>query len=370
MNRAFSRGAALAAAVSALALCAGGCAAQPEASAAQPVDVVAKAKPIAVSKLAAEPFRETLELRGTALADKTSTLNSEVGGIVADILVARGDHVKKGQVLVRFDKRSFALGVQQASAAVEAARAQARQVQTELARTKQLVSDGAAPGSAFDQLSAQGDATEAQVRVAEAATARARKALSDTELRAPYDGVVTEIFIERGEMASVMPPKPVVQVADISTLQVQAFAPEDSGQIAVVGAEAEVEVESAGATASGAITYVSSAISNGVRTFETRITIANADEKIKAGSLAKVRIRGPQDDAAILVPMGAVQRDENDAPFAFVAADGAARRKSVRLGPTQGARVLVREGLSAGDLLVVEGAGELADGQPISTSVR
>jgi membrane fusion protein, multidrug efflux system len=351
----------------AMTLLPGGCARETEGSAPS---AATGAKEVVAGKLAGEAFRETIELRGTALADKSSILNSEVGGVVAEILVTRGEHVKKGQVLVRFDRRGFALGVQQAQAGVEAAQAQARLVQTELGRTKQLVSDGAAPGSAFDQLSAQGDATGAQVRVAKAAAARARKALSDTDLRAPYDGVVADIFIERGEMASVMPPKPVIQVVDITRLQVQAFAPEDSGALAIVGAQAEVEVESAGVTASGAITYVSSAISNGVRTFETRITIDNPDERIKAGSLVKVRIAGPSNDAAILVPMGAVLRDKNNAPFVFVAEGGVARRKAVQLGPSKGARVLVRQGLGVGELLIAEGAGDLADGQQIATTVR
>ncbi|MDD5308020.1 MAG: efflux RND transporter periplasmic adaptor subunit [Deltaproteobacteria bacterium] len=334
------------------------------------MQTVQKAKEVQVKTLAGEAFRETIELRGTALADKSSILNSEVGGVVAEILVTRGQHVKKGQVLVRFDRRGFALGVQQAQAGVEAAQAQARLVQTELGRTKQLVSDGAAPGSAFDQLSAQGDATGAQVRVAKAAAARARKALSDADLRAPYDGVITEIFMERGEMATVMPPKPVVQIVDITQLQVQAFAPEDSGGLAVVGAAAEVEVESAGVTARGVVKYVSSAIQNGARTFELRIAIDNPDEKIKAGSLARVRIAGPSNEAAILVPMGAVLRDEKDAPYVYVAEKGVARKKAVRLGVSQGARVLVREGLTAGEQLIAEGAGELSDGQPVATTVR
>jgi len=353
---------------------ASGCAQSAEGSvpppAAQAAQTVQKAKEVQVKTLAAEAFRETLELRGTALADKSSILNSEVGGVVAEILVERGEHVKKGQVLVRFDKRSLSLGVQQAVAAVEAAEAQAKLVQTEVGRTTQLVSDGAAPGSALDQVTAQGDATGAQVRVAKAAAARARKALSDADLKAPYDGVITEIFVERGEMATPMPPKPIVQIVDITRLQVQAFAPEDSGALAVVGAEAEVEVESADVAVNGVITYVSSAISNGVRTFETRITIDNPEEKIKAGSYAKVRIKGSQNDAAILVPMGAVLRDENDAPYAFVAENNVARKKPIRLGPSQGARVLVREGLEAGEKLIAEGASELTDGQPIATTVR
>ena len=340
---------------------------QPEA---QAVQTVQRAKEVVVSKLAAEEYRETLELRGTALADRSSILNSQVGGVVSEILVARGERVTEGQLLVRFDKRSLALGAQQARAGVAAAEAQAKLVQTELTRTTTLVSDGAAPGSALDQLSAQGDATSAQVRMAKAAAGGARHALSIGDIRAPYDGVITEIFIEQGEMATPMPPKPVVQVSDISKLQVQAFAPEDSGQLATVGAEAEVEVESAGVTAKGAVSYVSSAVQPGVRTFEIRIEIDNAEGKIKANSLSRVRILGPSNPAAILVPMGAVLRDENDAPYVFVAENNVARKRPIRLGPSQGARVLVREGLSAGDLLVAEGAGELTDGQPITTTVR
>jgi membrane fusion protein, multidrug efflux system len=361
----------LAMATGLLLACAPGCSRKAEGSAQQPAaQAVSRTKEVKTLPLAGEAFREALDLRGTALADKSSILNSEVGGVVSEILVERGDHVKEGQVLVRFDKQSLSLGVQQALAGVQAAEVQAKQVGTELVRTKTLVADGAAPGAALDQLSAAGDATGAQVRMAKAAAGQARHYLKVGDIRAPYDGVITEIFIERGEMASVMPPKPVVQLADISKLQVQAFAPEDSGQLAVIGAEAEVEVESAGVTAKGAVTYVASAIQPGVRTFEIRIGIDNLDEKIKANALARVRILGPESDAAILVPMGAVLRDESDAPYVFVAENNVARKKPVKLGPSQGARVLVREGLNAGELLVVEGAGELSEGQPIATTVR
>jgi RND family efflux transporter MFP subunit len=329
------------------------------------LEMTRQTREVYIDEIKNEEFRETLELRGTALADKSSALNSEVNGVVSEILVSRGDHVKKGQALVRFEKQSLVLGATQASAAVEAVEAQAKQVVTELKRTKKLVDNGAAPGSAFDKLSSQQEALEAQIRVARAAAGKARKALKDTALRASYDGVVTEIFIERGEMATVVPPKPIIEIVDIKKLQIQAFVPEDSGQLAVMDAEVEVTVKSAGLTTRGAITYVSSKIETGVRSFEIRISIDNSDEKIKADSLARVRVLGPVDPSAILIPIGAVLRDENNEPFVFIAMDSAAHKRKVQLGPTKGARVLVRKGLAAGEHLIVEGAGSLSDEQPI-----
>ena len=101
--------------------------------------------------------------------------------------------------------------------------------------------------------------------------------------------------------------------------------------------------------------------------FEIRTKLDNADGAIKAGSFARVRLVRRAVESAVLVPLRAVKRDEGGRPFVYLfdAAAGQARRRSVVLGETAEDRVVVVDGLAAGEQLIVSGLADLGDGEAV-----
>lgn len=325
----------------------------------------AQAKAVQSLVLRSETYTSRLEASGKTLAAKESYLSCAVPGLIKEILVVRGQQVKKGQVLLRLDQHGFRLGVLQAQASLDSAKAAAGQLATEVTRFQQLLASGATPPATIDDLQAKNKMAQAQVRMAQAALQQAEKALRDAELRAPYNGVISEILKEKGEQAPAMPPTMLMKIIDTSKLEVQAFMPEEAGRYVYPGTRAEVTVESAGAVAQGEVAYVSNAIHPGGRTFEVRIRIDNRNGQIKAGAFARVRLEKEKRDKAILIPIASIGRDEQNHPYVFIAESGIARKVMVTLGSLQGSRALVVSGLSAGKTLITSNMGGLVDGQPV-----
>ena len=323
-------------------------------------------KTVETAAIKTETYTSNLEVTGKTVALREGYLSLSVPGLIKKINVELGDHVKKGQVLLHLDRRGFQLGVQQAQAAVDGANAATDQLATEITRMDQLLAEGAAPSAAKDDLLAKDKGAKAQTRVATAALEQAQKALKDSVLKAPYDGVITMILKEEGEQAPAMPPTMLMKIVDTSQLDVQVFAPESSARFIQVGTEAEVIVDSANMVAKGKVVFVSNEIQQGARTFEVRIRIDNPDDRIKAGAFVRVRLEEETQKNAILVPVSSIERNDKDEPYVFVAENGKARRIPIDLGPPEGARVLVRGGLRAGQKLIISDIVNLEDGQPIT----
>lgn len=233
-----------------------------------------------------------IEVRGTALAARESYLSAPVPGIIDEILVKRGESVKKNHPLVLLDKRGFNLGVQQAQAALDAAAAQEEQLVTEIARVRELLASDAAPVATLEQLLANQKGARASVRMAQAALGQARKAASDAVVRAPYPGVITEILKQKGENAPAMPPTMLVKIVDTSSLEIQTFLPESEAQNVKVGDAARVRIDSAKVDRKGKVIFVSNSISPGTRSFEVRVQLDNPKGVVKAGAFARVTFEG------------------------------------------------------------------------------
>lgn len=334
-----------------------------EAVGAKNADSAEEVRTLAVTP---EAYETAIEVSGKALAAKQSMLSLEVPGIVKQILVERGDRVKKGQALLRLDRAGFLLGIRQAEAALVGANAATAQLETEIARIKRLLAEGAAPSASLDDLNAKYKGASAQAQMARVSLQQARKALRDSELRAPYNGVITDVLIEKGEQSTSMPPTILMSIVDASSLEVQVFVPEEEAPFVHVGNQAKVTVDSVGLVTSGKVVFVSDAISPGARTFEVRVRIDNTDGKIKAGAFARVRMEQDKQDNAVLLLVSYVKRDEKDRPYVFVADNGRAKKKMLVLGPMDGARVLVKSGLERGELLIVSDTAGLADGRPVT----
>ncbi len=316
-------------------------------------------------KLVNQPFTSKIEATGTALPVRESVLSSEVPGKIVKILVTEGEQVKKGQVLMRFNPKGFHLGVERAKASVYAAQTQLDQVALELNRITGLVSAEAAPKATLDQLKAQHDGARAQLQMANVMLKQARKGLADSELRAPYNSVVSEILREEGEFCPSMPQTMLLEVVDTSSLEVQTFLPEEVAADISLGQVADVEVKSGGLKTTGKVIFVSNRLQSDTQTFEIRVRIDNPEGRIKGGAFTRISLVRRSITDAILVPLNAVGRNDNGKPFVFLAKGQKALKVPVKLGESQAGKVIVIDGLQNGQMLITSQLAGLKNGVPV-----
>ena len=325
----------------------------------------AEARSVEAVTVTSGPFTRTISAVGTAYPVKESRMAASVGGTVTSVYVKEGDHVKKGDALIGIDNRSFRLGVEQAQAQVKAAGVQADLMRIEFDRVEQLKGSNAVSQSNYDQMKARYEAATAQMEMAKVGLKQAKKALNDTTLRAPYDGIIAGLLIEKGEFASSMPPAPLVYMIDNSSLEIKTFVPEDNARDITVGQKAEVAIESAGVTVEGSVVFVSDRIQEATRTFEVYVRIENPGAKIKAGAYAKVTILAATTDNATVLPTRSIVRDSSGKPFVFTANNGKVKRMFLRITESAGQRTVV-EGLEAGSVIITTDLDDLNEGESVT----
>ena len=171
-------------------------------------------------------------------------VSSLVAGRIAEIRVAEGDLVKKDQVLAKIDDRPYRDQLQQAEAAAQQAHAQLENAKLALEREETLLGRGIAARKEVEDARTQQKVSEAAVRQAEAASALARLQLARTEVASPLDGTVVKRLMSAGEAVDGTAAQPIVQVANLSSVELFASVPANfmvrihSGQKLQVASEA------------------------------------------------------------------------------------------------------------------------------------
>ena len=261
-------------------------AAQPAAPNPAPAVAPPVADPPAVSAGSASPF-----LSGTTEAHRKSTLTPKVSSAVTRVHVREGDVVKQNQPLVTLDTRDFVLRSQQAEAARDGAKVQLDAAKLDWDRIKSLLAEKAVPQSQFDMIDARYKGAKAGLAAAQTAVAMAQKALHDSVVRAPFDGLVVKRFVNEGEYASVMPATQLVSIEEIDPVDLRIQVPSTDLAQVVVGAPVHVRLPATGQELELRLTRVVSSSDPHTRTFSAIVEIPNPDHSLRSGLYAEVTLR-------------------------------------------------------------------------------
>ncbi len=299
-------------------------------------------------------FTELIRLTGTVRANRDVVVSATEAGLVSEILVDQGSPVRAGQAVARLDDA-------QLRAQVEEARARADLARETWERRRRLFEEDRV-GSELQYLEARYAAEQSAASL----TALAAR-LDATVVRAPFGGVLDSRNVELGSM--IMPGTPVARVVDLDPVRIRGGVPERFALDVRPGSMAAVTFQVLeGETFEGAIAYVGSAVDPQDRTFPVELVLANPGGLIKPEMVASIEIVRETRSHVVVVPREALLRTE-DGYVAYVVEGtgdvGTARARAVRLGPGQRNRVVVEEGLAAGDRLVVIGQQLVADGDRV-----
>ncbi len=293
---------------------------------------------------------ETL-LDGVVEAVNQATLSAQTAGRVAEILVDVNDAVKQDTLLCRLRATEQVAGLGQAQAALQAAAARDAQASAQFDRIRDMYERKVVARSTYDEAVAARDAAAANRAATRAALESAREGVAYTEVRAPFDGVITARHVQTGE--AVAPGTPLLDVSALGALRVVAEIPQSMADPVRSLRQARVYV--GGATiASTAVTMFPSADPRS-GTFRVRVDVPASGTALAPGMHAKVGFLTGEASRTLVPRSAVVERSELRAVY-VVLPDGRVVLRQVRLGRPLGDDIEVIAGLARGERIAVDPA--------------
>lgn len=369
------------------------------------------------------PRRRTLvvtEVDGVieSIAVSKRRVEVEAGGrrVSREMRLGMGEAVKTGDVLAQLVKRDFelAMAVAQARlvkaradlAAIEAwkrpeevrgleavvrqgaarleetrkevervtkmrAKSAGTQSEVDRARAAFLIAKAVHAAAAAKLALAKAGPREADLAVARASIASAlaevevqKERLAKTTIKAPYDGVITDVFVDVGDRVTAQPRIEVLELMDLSVMAAEVGMPERyTGQIKF-GDRVTVLCDGMAKPVLGVVIRVNDKIKTATRTFQVRCGIDNRDGRFKAGQFARVRFRFSSATRRLAIPVAALTFQGGE-PSVFVLEGGRVSLQRIGRGLSDGQFVEVLTGLTAGQKVVTHDPALLASGMAV-----
>lgn len=319
------------------------------------------AAPIHVQTVAVgeRPMPEFLTLTGTLRASASSDIAADVSGKVVRTFVERGQPVKRGQVIAVIDSRSAALAATAAEAQSKVAQSQLEEAQRDCERVKHLMETGAISQAEFDRQTSQCTSQQWTAAAAQAQQQSATKLLGDANIRAPFDGIIGERYVNIGQY--VQPNTRVASVYAPDPLRLELTVPE--ANVASIHQDMAVDFT---ATAygdqvfTGSVKYISPNIRESSRDLVVEAVVPNPDLTLKPGMFAVAKIALGNRTRPV-VPRTALVQDDTGARV-FVVVGSQVQERLVQLGETAGDVVAVVDGVKPGENVVLQPGPDVRDG--------
>lgn len=310
-----------------------------------------------VAAVAAEPtrFEHYLNLQGSVKTLQNVMVYPEMPGILKSIAVRKGQRVKKGDLLGRLDDGGLA-------AQFEQAKSQLLLAQTVFERQERLWKQ--AIGSEIQYLQAKTNFESAQ-----SAVEALKTQLDKSFVRAPFDGVIDEVFKEPGVFVSPGPSAELFRVVNLDAVFVAVDVPEIHVSSISKQTKALVYLDALSKEIEAMVSQRSNVINPSNRSFKIEIALPNEDGAIKPNLTATVQLNDYSKDDAILVLQSIVSENAEGQQYCFVLRNEGdtyfAERRIIETGKTQGDYIEVTQGIQAGELLITDGAKKVTDGQQV-----
>jgi membrane fusion protein (multidrug efflux system) len=318
--------------------------------------------PVIVAPVVEKEVSPKVVLVGAARPNRESKVAAEAGGRVKAVHFTEGQKVEKGALLVELDKTNEQLRLKAAQARLQGVRVRLREAKRNLARSSSLLSNRSISIKAHEENLFNVRNLEHGVTEAQAELSRLKDAIDRMDVPAPFTGYVAEQYTEVGQWLN--PGSPVAAVMELSPIKVQGMLPERYLTEIQVGDRAEVVFDALPAEPfEGRVAAIIPSADLESRSLPVEIRLENKNGRVKAGLLARMTLTG-RPRTAKLIPKDALVLDRGE-NTAFKVRDDQVFPVSVQAGLAYGSDVAVTGGLSAGDLVVVEGNERLRPRQKV-----
>ena len=302
---------------------------------------------------------------GVVEAVNQATLSAQTAGRIAEVLVDVNDTVKKDALLIRLRATEQVAGLGQAQAALQAATARDAQASAQFDRIRDMYERKVVARATYDEAVTARDAAAANRAAAKAALESAREGVAYTELRAPYDGVVTARRMQAGE--AVAPGMPLLTVSALGALRVVAEIPQSMADPVRSLRQAHVYAGSETITSSAVTMFPSADPQSG--TFRVRVDLPMTGTPLAPGMHAKVGFLTGAASRTLVPRTAVVERSELRAVY-VVTPDGRVVLRQVRLGRPLGDNIEVIAGLARGERVAVDPAAAGVEARTIAAKTH
>lgn len=303
-------------------------------------------------KLQPQQIQDKINLPGSIEPWTRLELFAKVAGSITEVLVQEGDVVKKGDILAQIETNDYLIALKRAKAAYKLAKA-------EYDRDKSVFSKGVIPRAELDL-------SETSLETAKADVENAELMLSRCTIAAPMDSVIRRLDAKIGLLLSVG--DPVAEILHIDRVKGVVGIPESD--ITAIRKLNEVDVTLKALddlTVRGQKHFLAPAPDTAARLYRLELEIDNHNGDILPGMFVRANVVKQSIDNAMVIPLYSVV-SRNGEQFVFLEEEGVAVKRSVKLGIMENWMVEVREGLKAGDKLLIEGHRDVEDGQRIKVA--
>lgn len=350
------------------------------------------AGPVPVQTVAA--VREDLKVRikaiGSVVPLNTVTVRSRVDGPLVLVLFKEGQNVEAGELLAEVDPAPYRVRLDQAEGTLQQTRAQLQNAADDFALYQRLFKQNSIPKQQLDKQESLVEQLKGTLKNHQAQADDARLQLSYTRIEAPISGRLGLRRVDVGNLINAGDNNGLVTITQTQPITVSFTIPEnqlvavrsayasgqrsekanreDSGKANGEGGENLLVVEAWDRSeqqqlATGELTTLDNQIDPATGTLRLKAEFANTDDSLFPNQFVNVRLHLQTLDDVITIPVDAVQYG-SQGTYVFVLDDESkARIRMLKLGPLEGDRIAVIDGLSEGEAVVLEGIDRLRDGR-------
>ncbi|GHS98045.1 MexH family multidrug efflux RND transporter periplasmic adaptor subunit [Bacteroidia bacterium] len=308
-----------------------------------------KGAPLNVNVKVIEPENliDMIRATGNLMPDEDVDLTFETSGKITNLYFQEGHAVKKGELLAKVNDKPLQAELNKLEAQIPLA-------EDRVFRQKALLEKDAVSKEAYEQVTTELEKLHADIDLAKARIAQ-------TELRAPFDGVIGLRQVSEGSYAS--PTTIIASLTKIIPLKIEFSIPERHLNVIVPGTH--LTFRTSDATSYGASIYaIESHVDVNTHTLKARAIYPNLNGKLKPGVMASIEILSNEIKNALVVPNEAIIA-EMGRDIAYIYSNGKAKQVELKKGLRTESSIQIVDGLNKGDTLIISGIMQLRDGLPV-----
>lgn len=341
----------------------------PATGAEKAVTPAAVAAPVTVASVISAPFEIRAHTIGTVSIDATVQVKSQVDGRVLEATFSEGQMVHKGDLLFRLDPALFEAQVKQAEAALVKDEANLANAQADSQRFTDLAKKGFATAQQQETATAQTKVLSAAIVADHAAIDIARLQLSYANISSPMDGKTGKILVQAGNLVKANDTGAMVVINQLQPIAVDFSLPQQdlpSLQKRMAKHKLSVAITIPGDTSQqpmvGNVDFINNAVDTTTGTITLKAEFDNAELKLVPGQLVNVSILLQTIDEALQMPKEAVNQGQDGQYVYLLMPDGTVSAAPIKVAYEDGGRVVVSDGVKAGDKVITDGQLRLAPG--------
>jgi multidrug efflux system membrane fusion protein len=320
-----------------------------------------------------EDLKVHIKAIGSVTPLNTVTLRSRVDGPLMRVLFEEGQRVNAGDLLAEIDPAPYRARLAQAEGTLQETRAQLKNAEEDLVLYQRLLKQNSIPKQQVDKQEALVEQFKGTLKNHQGQLDDARLQLSYTRIEAPISGRLGLRRVDVGNLVNASDTEGLVTITQTQPIAVVFTIPENQ-LVAVRSAYATANQEKAPLAAeawdrseqqqlaTGVLTTLDNQIDSATGTLRLKAQFDNTDDMLFPNQFVNARLHLQTLKDAITIPVDAVQFGSKGT-YVYVIEDGKAKILTLKLGPTEGDRVAVLEGLDAGQAVVLEGIDRLNEGR-------